>query len=59
MFLDRQLAEPQSLFVAAVIVRWVLGRELGLETMSIEKQTHSRVEHVLKRFVEVSGESIE
>ena len=41
----------ESIVVAAAIVRWVRGREFGLETVAIEKQTHSRVEHVIKRLV--------
>ena len=45
--------------VATAIVRWVRGQEFGLETLSIEKQTHIRVEHVIKRLVEESGENIE
>jgi len=49
----------ESIVVAAAIVRWVRGQEFGLETLAIEKQTHSRVEHVIKRLVEDSGENIE
>ena len=49
----------ERIVVAAAIVRWVRGQEFGLETLAIEKQTHSRVEHVIKRLVEESGESIE
>lgn len=49
----------ERIVVAAAIVRWVRGQDFGLETMSIEKQTHSRVEHVIKRLIEVSAESIE
>jgi hypothetical protein len=49
----------ERIVVAAAIVRWVRGQEFGLETLSIEKQTHIRVEHVIKRLVEVSAESIE
>jgi hypothetical protein len=49
----------ENIVVAAAIVRWVRGQEFGLETLSIEKQTHARVEHVIKRLVEVSAESIE
>ena len=48
----------ESIVVAAAIVRWVRGQEFGLETVAIEKQTHSRVEHVIKRLVQESGESI-
>ena len=49
----------ENIVVAAAIVRWVRGQEFGLETLSIEKQTHARVEHVIKRLVEESGENIE
>jgi len=49
----------ESIVVAAAIVRRVRGQEFDLETLAIEKQTHSRVEHVIKRLVEESGESIE
>ncbi len=49
----------ESIVVDAAIVRWVRGQEFGLETLAIEKQTHSRMEHVIKRLVEESGENIE
>ena len=49
----------ERIVVAAAVVRWVRGQEFGLETLSIEKQTHNRMEHVIKRLVEVSTESIE
>ena len=48
-----------GIFVTAAIVRWVLGQEFGLETLAIEKQTRSQVEHVITRLVEESGEIIE
>ena len=48
----------ESIFVASAIVRWVRGQEFGLETLAVEKQTYSRVEHVIKRLVQESGESI-
>ena len=51
------LPNEESIVVAAAIVRWVRGQEYGLETLAIEKQTHSRVEHVIKRLVQESGES--
>jgi PilZ domain len=47
----------ESISVAAAIVRWVRGQEFGLETLAIEKQTHSRVEHVIKQFIQEFGES--
>ena len=52
------LPNQQSIFVAAAIVRWVRGQEFGLETVSIEKQTHSRLEHLIKGLVQESVESI-
>ena len=52
------LPNEERIFVAAAVVRWVRGQEFGLETLAVEKQTHSRVEHVIKRFVQESGESI-
>jgi hypothetical protein len=52
------LPNQESIFVAAAIVRWVRGQECGLETLAVETQMHSRVEHVIKRFVQESFESI-
>ena len=49
--------EPQ-IFVAAVIVRWVRGLEYGVETLVIEKQTHSRLERWVNRLAQESVESI-
>ena len=42
------------IFVAAVIVRWVRGPEYGVETLVIEKQTHSRLEHWVTRLAQDS-----
>ena len=52
------LPNQQSIYVAAAIVRWVRGQEYGLETLVVEKQTQSRLEHFIKRLVQESGESI-
>jgi PilZ domain len=52
------LPNEESIIVTAAIVRWVRGQEYGLETLAVEKQTHSRVERVIKRLVQESGESI-
>ncbi|MEI8015187.1 MAG: hypothetical protein WCH20_10165 [Nitrospira sp.] len=49
----------ERIVVAAAIVCWVRGQEFGLNTSSIEKQMHSRVEHVTTRLVEEAGERIE
>ena len=51
------LPNEESICVAAAIVRWVRGQEFGLETLAVEKQTQSRVERVIKRLVQESGES--
>jgi hypothetical protein len=52
------LPNEERIVVTAAIVRWVRGQEYGLETLAVEKQTHSRVERVIKRLVQESGESI-
>ena len=52
------LPNQESIDVAAAIVRWARGQEFGLETLVVEKQTRSRLEHVLKRLVQQSVESI-
>ena len=52
------LPNQQSIFVAAALVRWVRGQEYGVETLVVEKQRHSRLEHVIKRLVRESVESI-
>ena len=57
--LTANLPNEESIVVAAAIVRWVRGQNFGLETLAVEKQTHSRMEHVIKRLVQESGESIE
>jgi hypothetical protein len=52
------LQNQPSIVVVAAIVRWVRGQEYGLETLVVEKQTQSRLEHLIKRLVQESGESI-
>ena len=51
------LPNEERICVATAIVRWVRGQEFGLETLAIERQTHRRVEHVIERLVQESGES--
>jgi PilZ domain len=51
------LPNQPSIVVAAAIVRWVRGQEYGVETLVVEKQTHSRLEHLVKRLVQESVES--
>ncbi len=41
------LPNQPSIVVAAAIVRWVRGQEYGLETLVVEKQTQSRLEHLV------------
>jgi len=57
--LTANLPIDERIVVAAAIVRWVRGQEFGLETLAVEKQTHSRMEHVIKRLVQESVESIQ
>lgn len=45
------LPNQQSIVVAAAIVRWLRGQEYGVETLVVEKQTRSRLEHLIKRLV--------
>ena len=52
------LPNQQSIFVAAALVRWVRGQEYGVETLVVEKQRHSRLEHVIKRLVQEPAEII-
>ena len=52
------LPNQPSLVVAAAIVRWVRGQEYGLETLVADKQTQSRVEQVITRLEQESGESL-
>jgi len=52
------LPNQESIFVAAAIVRWVRGQEYGLETLVVETQMHSRLEHLINRLVQESVESI-
>ena len=53
------LPNQESLFVAAVIVRWAQGQEYGLETVAIDTQTQSRLEHVTTQLEQDSFERIE
>jgi PilZ domain-containing protein len=52
------LPNQKRIFVDAAIVRWARGQEYGLETLVVEKQMHSRLEHVIKRLVQESFERI-
>ncbi len=52
------LPNHESIFVAAATVRWVRGQEYGLETLVVEKQMHGQLEHLFKRLVQESFESI-
>ena len=52
------LPNEERIVVTAAIVRWVRGQEYGLETLAVEKQTHGRMERVIKRLIQESEESI-
>ena len=46
--------DQEDLFVAGVAVRWVRGEEYGVETVVVEKQTQSRIEHWVTRLAQGS-----
>jgi hypothetical protein len=50
------LPNQESIFVDAAIVRWVRGQEYGLETVTVDKPTQSRVEHMVKHLEEANLE---
>ena len=52
------LPSQPSIFMAAAIVRWVRDQEYGVETLVVEKQTQSRLEHLIKRLVQEPAEII-
>ena len=52
------LPNQSSIFVATAIVRWVRGQEYGVETLVVEKQTQSRLEHLIKQLGQEYVESI-
>ena len=49
--------DQHPLFVVAVTVRWARGQEYGVETVVVEKQTQSRVEHWVTRLAQDFVES--
>ena len=53
------LPNQESLVVATAIVRWVRGQEYGLETLVVDKETQSQVEHIVQHLEQVALESIE
>jgi hypothetical protein len=50
------LPNQESIFVDAAVVRWVRGQEYGLETVTVDKPTQSRVEHMVKHLEEATLE---
>jgi hypothetical protein len=50
------LPNQESIFVDAAIVRWVRGQEYGLETVTVDKPTQSRVEHMVKHLEQAALE---
>jgi hypothetical protein len=51
------LPNQSSLVVAAAIVRWVRGQEYGVETLVVEEQMTSRLEHLVEQVVLESVEN--
>lgn len=56
--LNDHRADQPRLFVVAVTVRWARGQEYGVETVMVEKQVQSRVEHWVTRLAQESVESL-
>jgi hypothetical protein len=50
------LPNQESIFIDAAIVRWVRGQEYGLETVTVDKPTQSRVEHMVKHLEQAALE---
>ena len=53
------LPNQETLVVATAIVRWVRGQEYGLETLAVDKETQSQVEHIIQHLEQMALESIE
>jgi len=49
------LPDRQSIFVAAGIVRWVRGKEYGVETLVADDATLGQVQHYVKQRIEGSN----
>lgn len=52
LLLHIHLPNQQNIYVAAAIMRWVRGQKSGLESLLIEKQTHDRLKHYVRRLVQ-------
>jgi hypothetical protein len=52
------LLNHQSIYVAAAIVRWVRSQESGLESLLVERHTHARLTHYVKRLVQEWAEML-
>ena len=46
------LPTQQNVYVVAAIMRWVRGQDSGLESLLVEKQTHDRLKHYVRRLVQ-------
>ena len=53
------LPNQESLVVATAIGRWARGQEYGLETLAVDKETQSQVEHIIQHLEQMALESIE
>jgi len=52
------LPNEERVVVTAAVVRWARDQDYGLETLAVERQTHSQMERIIKRLVQESGKSI-
>ena len=52
------LPNDQRIKISEAVVRWSRGQEFAVENMVIEPHTHARLQHYVKRLVQVPAEVI-
>ena len=52
------LPDQPRFVVSTAIVRWARGQEYGLETLAIDKEIHSQLEHVIHQLERKSDENL-
>lgn len=52
------LPNEKCIEVSQAVVRWSRGQEFAVETVSIERHTHARLQHYVKRLVQEPTESL-
>ena len=52
------LPNEQSIEILQAVVRWSRGQEFAVETVMIERHTHARLQHYVKRLIQAPAESM-